>query len=112
LFIDEMEARIKRISAIVAPGAHSDGFSLIAPYRNLQSSSDCNDTASDSLDVRGSNSSRLGDTPRQRQPDIAKARQVLGWTPRTPLKEGLMRTIAHFENLLQEDGVRAVGGEK
>jgi len=38
---------------------------------------------------------------------------VLGWTPRTPLKEGLVRTIAYFEALLQEDGVRAlVGGEK
>jgi UDP-glucuronate decarboxylase len=52
------------------------------------------------------------DDPRQRQPDIAKARQVLGWTPRTPLKEGLSRTIAYFEGLLQEDGVRAmVSGE-
>jgi UDP-glucuronate decarboxylase len=49
------------------------------------------------------------DDPRQRQPDIAKARHVLGWTPRTPLKEGLVRTIAYFEALLQEDGVR--GGE-
>jgi UDP-glucuronate decarboxylase len=48
------------------------------------------------------------DDPRQRQPDIAKARQVLGWTPRTPLKEGLSRTIAYFEALLQEDGVRAL----
>jgi nucleoside-diphosphate-sugar epimerase len=53
------------------------------------------------------------DDPRQRQPDIAKARQLLGWTPRTPLKEGLVRTIAYFESLLQEDGVRAmVGGKK
>jgi UDP-glucuronate decarboxylase len=50
------------------------------------------------------------DDPRQRQPDIAKARHVLGWTPRTPLKEGLVRTIAYFETLLQEDGVRAVIG--
>ena len=46
------------------------------------------------------------DDPRQRQPDIAKARQLLGWTPRTPLKEGLIRTIAYFEDLLREEGVR------
>ncbi len=46
------------------------------------------------------------DDPRQRQPDIAKARHLLGWTPRTPLKEGLIRTIAYFEALLQEEGVR------
>src|SRR6201994_4854795 len=48
------------------------------------------------------------DDPRQRQPDIAKARQLLGWTPRTPLKEGLIRTIAYFEDLLREEGVRSM----
>jgi UDP-glucuronate decarboxylase len=50
------------------------------------------------------------DDPRQRQPDISKARQTLGWTPRTALKEGLVRTIAYFEDLLKEEGVRAVVG--
>jgi UDP-glucuronate decarboxylase len=70
------------------------------------------------IDVTGSRSKIVSrplpaDDPRQRQPDIAKARHVLGWTPRTPLKEGLLRTIAYFEALLQEEGVRAVvGGEK
>ena len=69
------------------------------------------------IDVTGSRSKIVSrplpaDDPRQRQPDIAKARHALGWTPRTPLKEGLVRTIAYFEALLQEDGVRAlVGGE-
>jgi UDP-glucuronate decarboxylase len=48
------------------------------------------------------------DDPRQRQPDIAKARNLLGWTPRTPLKDGLIRTIAYFEDLLVDEGVRAV----
>lgn len=32
--------------------------------------------------------------------------------PRTPLKEGLVRTIAYFESLLWEDGVRAAVGGK
>jgi len=50
------------------------------------------------------------DDPRQRQPDIAKPRHVLGWTPGMPLKEGLLRTISYFEALLQEDEVRAVVG--
>jgi UDP-glucuronate decarboxylase len=36
------------------------------------------------------------DDPRQRQPDIALARRVLGWEPRVPLEEGLRRTIAYF----------------
>ena len=46
--------------------------------------------------------------PRQRRPDISRAQEVLSWSPRTQLKEGLVRTIAYFENLLSESGVRAV----
>jgi dTDP-glucose 4,6-dehydratase len=33
------------------------------------------------------------DDPQVRQPDIARARQVLGWEPMVPLREGLQRTI-------------------
>ncbi|MGE0080524.1 MAG: UDP-glucuronic acid decarboxylase family protein [Thiohalomonadaceae bacterium] len=40
------------------------------------------------------------DDPRQRRPDITEARQQLGWEPRTPLQEGLARTIAWFEQRL------------
>jgi UDP-glucuronate decarboxylase len=70
------------------------------------------------IDLAGSPSKNAGrplpaDDPRQRQPDIAKARQVLGWTPHTSLKEALVRTIAYFENLLQDAGVRAmIGGDR
>ena len=42
------------------------------------------------------------DDPRQRQPDISRARELLPWAPRTPLKEGLVRTVAYFERLLSE----------
>ena len=37
------------------------------------------------------------DDPRQRQPDISKAQSALGWTPKIQLREGLKKTIAHFE---------------
>jgi UDP-glucuronate decarboxylase len=40
------------------------------------------------------------DDPRQRQPDIGLARQILRWEPTTPLAEGLVRTIAHFRERL------------
>ena len=40
------------------------------------------------------------DDPRQRRPDIARARQTLGWAPSVPLREGLRRTIAYFEEML------------
>jgi dTDP-glucose 4,6-dehydratase len=38
------------------------------------------------------------DDPRQRQPDISKARRLLGWEPRVSLDEGLRLTIDHFRN--------------
>jgi UDP-glucuronate decarboxylase len=40
------------------------------------------------------------DDPRQRQPDISLARQILRWEPTTPLAEGLARTIEHFRERL------------
>jgi UDP-glucuronate decarboxylase len=40
------------------------------------------------------------DDPRQRQPDITMARQVLGWEPAIPLEEGMKRTIAYFRTRL------------
>lgn len=41
------------------------------------------------------------DDPKQRKPDIAKATAELGWAPRTPLREGLAKTIAYFEGLIR-----------
>jgi UDP-glucuronate decarboxylase len=38
------------------------------------------------------------DDPRQRRPDIARARQLLDWQPKVCLREGLLRTIAYFED--------------
>jgi len=36
------------------------------------------------------------DDPRQRRPDITRARKILGWTPKVPLAEGLVQTIEYF----------------
>ncbi len=36
------------------------------------------------------------DDPKQRQPDITRARKILGWEPKIPLTEGLQRTIEYF----------------
>ena len=40
------------------------------------------------------------DDPTQRQPDITKARELLGWEPQIDLRAGLERTIAHFAALV------------
>ncbi len=37
------------------------------------------------------------DDPKVRQPDISKARKLLGWEPRVGLEEGLQRTVAWFK---------------
>jgi len=39
------------------------------------------------------------DDPRVRQPDITRARQLLGWQPRVPLESGLGRTIEYFRSV-------------
>jgi UDP-glucuronate decarboxylase len=40
------------------------------------------------------------DDPKQRQPDITRARTQLGWEPTVPLEEGLKPTIAYFRAIL------------
>ena len=44
-----------------------------------------------------------GDDPRQRRPDIALARETIGWEPAIALEPGLKRTISYFEQLLRAD---------
>ncbi len=41
------------------------------------------------------------DDPKQRQPDITKAKAILGWTPQVPLIAGMEPTIAWFADKLQ-----------
>jgi dTDP-glucose 4,6-dehydratase len=38
-----------------------------------------------------------------RQPDITKAKKILGWEPKVPLEQGLARTIEYFREKLQKD---------
>jgi dTDP-glucose 4,6-dehydratase len=39
------------------------------------------------------------DDPKQRKPDIAKARDLLGWEPRVPLEDGLRDTVEYFRGV-------------
>ena len=40
------------------------------------------------------------DDPKQRKPDITKAMAIIGWKPKTELRDGLVKTIAYFDTLL------------
>jgi UDP-glucuronate decarboxylase len=56
------------------------------------------------LDLTGSKSELVfrplpQDDPKQRRPDIGFAERELGWKPRIPLREGLVRTIEYFDGL-------------
>ncbi len=42
------------------------------------------------------------DDPKQRRPDISKARQLLGWEPKVSLAEGLQLTLRYFQQQLSE----------
>ncbi|MDP1814182.1 MAG: SDR family NAD-dependent epimerase/dehydratase, partial [Leadbetterella sp.] len=42
------------------------------------------------------------DDPKQRQPDITKARKILGWEPKVSREEGLKITYEYFKSLPQE----------
>ena len=40
------------------------------------------------------------DDPKQRRPDIARAKKLLGWQPEVPLEDGLRRTLEYFRSVL------------
>ncbi len=40
--------------------------------------------------------------PKQRKPDITLAKNKLNWQPKTSIKEGLMKTIAYFEDMIRK----------
>nr|WP_321356524.1 UDP-glucuronic acid decarboxylase family protein [uncultured Draconibacterium sp.] len=67
--------------------------------------------ANEIIDITGSKSKIIHlplpqDDPTQRQPDISLAKEKLGgWEPTIPLREGLTKTIAYFDQLLKEEEI-------
>ena len=42
------------------------------------------------------------DDPKQRKPDIARAKAILGWEPQIKIRDGLMRTVLYFDRVLAD----------
>ncbi len=68
------------------------------------------------IEITGSGSELVrkplpADDPRQRCPDIALAREALGWEPRVPLHDGLRHTIEYFDAYLNRRGRGAGQGK-
>jgi dTDP-glucose 4,6-dehydratase len=45
------------------------------------------------------------DDPKQRRPDITKARTLLGWEPKTDLETGLRMSLDYFKKVTFEEKV-------
>jgi len=65
------------------------------------------DLAKTVIEMTGSRSELINkplpsDDPRQRQPDITRAKETLGWQPEMDWKEGLKETIEYFDTLIRE----------
>jgi dTDP-glucose 4,6-dehydratase len=43
------------------------------------------------------------DDPKQRKPDITKARTLLGWEPKVPLREGLEKSLEYFKACVAQE---------
>ena len=46
------------------------------------------------------------DDPKQRQPDISRAKEMLGWKPKVSRKEGLKITYEYFKSLPKEELIK------
>ncbi len=66
------------------------------------------DFASEILDITGSGSQLVFkdlpvNDPKQRRPDISRAKQILGWEPKVDRKEGLRKTLEYFKEVMKEE---------
>lgn len=66
------------------------------------------DLAHEILRLTGSHSpivykSLPSDDPKQRRPDISRAKELLGWQPKTSLEAGLKATVSYFEKVLSKN---------
>jgi dTDP-glucose 4,6-dehydratase len=65
------------------------------------------DLAKEIIEISGSSSEIIfkslpEDDPKVRQPDITKAKHILGWEPKVQRREGLLKTLEYFRMALKK----------
>ena len=103
-FVTDTEAELQVIKDAVA-GA---GTEAIVCTHWANGGAGTEELARKVVEITGSRSEIVskplpGDDPKQRQPDITRAREKLGWEPKVPVQDGLARTVAYFRELLAEE---------
>ncbi len=100
-YVDDLVEGFTRFMALdgPVPGPINLGNSVEITVREL---------ATRIIDMIGSRSKIIHlplpiDDPQQRQPDITRARTLLGWAPSVPLGVGLERTIRYFDREMRQD---------
>jgi len=97
-YVDDLVDGLLRLMA--APDDATAPVNLGNPgeYTILQIAEAIRDLVGTRVDIR--HETLPVDDPKQRRPDIERARNLLGWQPAIGLRDGLARTIAYFEELL------------
>jgi UDP-glucuronate decarboxylase len=102
-YVDDLIAGLKRLMS--TPDAITGPFNIGNPSEFTM-----RELADLVIDLTGSRSRIVmkplppGD-PEQRKPDITLAKSVLGWQPTIEVRDGLLRTIAYFEETLQHPAI-------
>ena len=99
-FVDDLVDGLMRLMA--SPDSETGPINLGNPAENT-----ILELAQKVIAMTGSNSHiemrpLPSDDPRQRNPDISKARKILQWEPKVPLDKGLAKTIAYFRDIIAE----------
>ena len=105
-YVDDLIEAILRFMQVPASIAGPLNLGNPAEYRIV-------DLAHIILKLTGSRSQVIhkplpADDPRQRRPDISRAKECLDWHPRIPLEQGLIQTIAYFEQALSHPQMHAL----
>ncbi len=100
-YVEDLIEGIVRLMG--APGSVCGPINLGNPHEMT-----IRELAEQVLDLVGSKSRLIfkplpQDDPTQRQPNIEKARNLLDWQPRVPIKTGLAKTVAYFEESLKQN---------